>query len=115
LLLGIVLVATGLKKAIPEPLEPLSDATAVALAGGAAMFVAADAVMLRRLGIAQSPLRIAAAVALLATIPLGAWVSVAAQVAAAAAIIAAALTADASSWHPSDDGEVRRAETSHGR
>jgi low temperature requirement protein LtrA len=94
LLLGIVLVATGLKKAIPDPLDSLSDATAIALAGGAALFVAADAAMLRLLGIAQSPMRIGAAAAVLITIPLGAGVSAAAEVAAVAAIIATALAVD---------------------
>jgi low temperature requirement protein LtrA len=90
LLFGVVLVATGLKKAIPEPLEPLSTATAVALAAGAAFFVAADAAMLRLLGIAQRPLRAAAAVAALATIPLGSEVAAVPQVAVLAAIVAAA-------------------------
>jgi low temperature requirement protein LtrA len=94
LLFGVVLVATGLKKAIPDPLETLSGATAVALAGGAALFVAADAAMLRWFRIAQSPPRAAAVVGILATIPLGVWVSAALEVAAIAAIIAAALIVD---------------------
>jgi low temperature requirement protein LtrA len=94
LLFGIVLVATGLKEAIPEPLESLTDATAFALAAGAALFVAADAAMLRVLGIAQTWLRAAASLAVLITIPLGAGVSAALQVAAIAAIIAAALAVD---------------------
>jgi low temperature requirement protein LtrA len=90
LLFGIVLVATGLKKAIPDPLDSFTDATAVALAAGAAFFVAADAALLRVLGIAQTWMRVAASAAVLITIPLGA-VSAALQVAAIAAIIAAAL------------------------
>ena len=94
LLLGIVVFAAGLKKAIPEPLDELRPATAVALAGGAALFVAADAAMLRRLGVRQSPWRVAAALAVLATIPLGVGVAAAAQVAAAAAVIAVALVLD---------------------
>jgi low temperature requirement protein LtrA len=94
LLFGVVLVATGLKKAIPEPLDPLSAATAVALAAGTAFFVAADAVMLRLLRIAQRPLRAAASVAVLATIPLGTEVAAAPQVAAIALIVAAALALD---------------------
>jgi low temperature requirement protein LtrA len=93
LLLGIVLVATGLKKAIPDPLDPLDDAAAVVLAAGTALFVAADTAFLRVLGIAHGPARAAAAVAALATIPLGMTVSAVAQVAALAAIVVLALVA----------------------
>jgi hypothetical protein len=59
------------------------------------MFVAADAALLRVLGIEQSASRAVAAVAILATIPLGVAVSASVQVAAIAAIVAAALAADA--------------------
>ena len=93
LLLGVVLLATGLKKAIPEPLDPLEDATAVALAFGTALFLAGDFVLLRLLAIVQSPLRAAAAVAVLATIPIGAAISAALQVAAIVAIVAASIAA----------------------
>jgi low temperature requirement protein LtrA len=91
LLLGIVFVATGLKKAIPEPFDSLSTATAVALAVGAALFIAADAAMLRLLRIAQGPLRTFAAVAVLAAIPVGVAGVAALEVVVIAAIIAAAL------------------------
>ncbi len=94
LLLGVVLVAAGLKKAIPDPLDSLDELTPVALAAGTAMFVAADAGLLRVLRLEQSASRVVAAVAILATIPLGAAVSAAVQVAAIAAIVAAALAAD---------------------
>ncbi len=93
LLLGIVLVAAGLKKAIAHPLDPLDDFTAVVLAAGTAVFVAADAALLRVLGLARSRARAASAVALLATIPLGLAVSAALQVAVLAAIVTAALAA----------------------
>jgi low temperature requirement protein LtrA len=94
LLLGVVFVATGLKKAIPDPFASLSYGTAVALAAGAALFVAADAALLRFLRIEQSPLRAAAAAVVLVTIPLGTEVSAAVQVAAIATIIAVALVAE---------------------
>jgi low temperature requirement protein LtrA len=93
LLLGVVLLATGLKKAIPDPLDPLEDGTAVILALGTALFLAGDFVLLRVLAVAQSPLRAAAAVAVLATIPIGAAVSAALQVAVIAAIVAASIAA----------------------
>ncbi len=54
LLLGVVLVAAGLKKSIPDPLGDLGWETALALGAGAAMFVAADTAMLRTLRV---PLR----------------------------------------------------------
>jgi low temperature requirement protein LtrA len=94
LLLGIVFVATGLKKAIPDPFDSLSYGTALALAAGAALFVAADAALLRFLKIEQSPLRAAAAAAVLVTIPLGTEVAAAVQVAAIATIIAVVLVAE---------------------
>ena len=63
-------------------------AGAVLLAGGTALFVAADTAFLRLLAIAHSPVRAVAAGAALATIPLGLAVAAAAQVAALAAIVA---------------------------
>jgi low temperature requirement protein LtrA len=94
LLLGVVLVAAGLKKAIPDPSEPLDGFTAAALAGGTAMLLAAAAALRRTLGIARSGALLVAAVAVLATVPLGAGVSSAAQVAAIAAIVTFALVSD---------------------
>jgi low temperature requirement protein LtrA len=88
LLLGVVLVAAGLKKAIPDPLGDLGWETALGLAAGASMFVAADTAMLRVLRIPYGRGRLAAAAGALATIPLG-LVSAAAQVAAIAAIVSA--------------------------
>jgi low temperature requirement protein LtrA len=88
LLLGIVLVAAGLKKAIPSALDQLSSSSSVLLATGTAVFVAADAVMLRVLNVARSRSGAAATVGALATVPLGVALSAAAQVAALAAIVA---------------------------
>src|SRR5829696_2776061 len=88
LLLG-VLVAAGLKKAIPDPLGDLGWETALALGAGASMFVAADTAMLRTLGVPYGRGRVVAVVAALATLPLG-LASTAAQVAALAGIVALA-------------------------
>ena len=90
LLLGVVLVAAGLKKSIPDPLDSLQWETALALAGGSAMFVAADTAMLRVLRIPYDRRRVAAVALTLATVPLG-LVSAVAQVAAIAAIVSGAL------------------------
>ena len=89
MLLGVILVAAGLKKAIEHPLDPLEGFMAVLFAAGAALFVASDSALLRVLRIPGSPAQVAASVAALATIPLGLEVSAAAQVAALAAIVTA--------------------------
>ncbi|HEX7256091.1 MAG TPA: low temperature requirement protein A [Gaiellaceae bacterium] len=94
LLLGVVLVAAGLKKAIPDPSGSLDDFTAVALAGGTAMFLAADAGLRGVLGIGRSRALAVASVVMLATVPLGTAVSAAAQVAAIVAIVTLALVSD---------------------
>jgi len=91
LLLGIVLLAAGLKKAIPDPLGPLSFSSAALVAGGIAVFAAADAALLQVLGIARSCSRVAASTAALATIPLGPTLCAAAQIAALVAIVAGAI------------------------
>jgi low temperature requirement protein LtrA len=94
LLLSIVLVASGVKSAIPRPFEGLPTAFASTLAVGTAMFVAADGVMTRLLGIGRKGRRKATAVvASLATMPVGQAVSAAAQIATLCAILAIATAA----------------------
>jgi low temperature requirement protein LtrA len=70
LLLGIVLVAVGLKKGTGHAYEELTAAQALALGGGAALFLAADVAFRRVLRLGRSVHRAAAAVAALATVPL---------------------------------------------
>jgi low temperature requirement protein LtrA len=91
LLLGIVAMAAGLKKAVGNPYDPLESLIAVELAAGVALFLACEVGFRRRLGIGRSSARIAAAVAALATIPLGTELDAKAQIGALAAIAAAAL------------------------
>jgi low temperature requirement protein LtrA len=91
LLLGIVLVAVGLKKATGHAYDELTYAQALALGGGVALFLAADVAFRRVLRIGRSPHRAAAAVAALATIPLGAEVAAIAQIGVLAAVLAVAL------------------------
>jgi low temperature requirement protein LtrA len=93
LLLGIVAVAAGLKKAIGDPYDPLDTWIAVELAVGAALFVASEVGFRRTLGIPRSGFRLVAAGAALATLPLGTELAATAQIAAIAAICAAALLA----------------------
>ena len=91
LLLGIVAVAAGLKKAIGDPYDPLDSWIALELAVGAALFVACDVGFRRTLGIARSWVRLIAAAAAVATIPVGTELAAAAQVGMLAVIIGAAL------------------------
>jgi low temperature requirement protein LtrA len=91
LLLGIVLVAVGVKKATGHAYDELTYAQALALGGGVALFLAANVAFRRVLRIGRSPHRAAAAVAALATIPLGAEVAAIAQIGGLAAVLAVAL------------------------
>jgi low temperature requirement protein LtrA len=96
LLLGIVLIAVGLKKATGHAYDSLTYAQALVLGGGVAMFLAADVVFRRILGLGRSPHRAAAALAALATIPLGAEVAAIAQIGVLAAVLAVALGGEGS-------------------
>jgi low temperature requirement protein LtrA len=72
ILIGVIVLAGGIKEAIGHMFEPLPIGPAVATAGGLTLYLLGDAWFRRVLGIGPSPLRIAAAVAALATIPLAA-------------------------------------------
>jgi low temperature requirement protein LtrA len=103
LLLGVVAVAAGLKKAIGDPYDPLGDVIAVELGVGAALFLACDVGFRRTLGLTRSEIRLAAAAFMVATIPIGTELSGAAQVGALAAIAALALAVEGSRF-----GRARR-------
>jgi low temperature requirement protein LtrA len=94
ILLGIVAVAAGLKKAVGDPYEPLDAWIAVELAAGAAVFIACDVGFRKTFGIARSHIRLVAAAAALTTVPLGTELGATAQVGVLAAMIAAALAAE---------------------
>jgi low temperature requirement protein LtrA len=88
LLLGIVLVAAGLKKATAHPFDEASTAACVGLGGGVALFLVGDLLFRERLGIAGGRGRAVVAAASLVTIPLG-LVAAELQVAALVALLAA--------------------------
>ncbi len=94
LLLGIVALAAGVKTAIGHPHDTLDGWIAVELAGGVALFAACDVGFRRALGIAGSTVRLVAAAAALATIPLGLTLSASTQVGSLAAVVTAALLAE---------------------
>jgi low temperature requirement protein LtrA len=98
LLLGVVAVAAGLKKAIGDPYDPLDELIAVELGVGAALFFACDVGFRRTLGLRRSEIRLAAAAFMLATIAIGTELAAAAQVGALAVIAALALTVEGSRY-----------------
>jgi low temperature requirement protein LtrA len=96
LVLGIVAVAAGLKKAVGDPYEPLGWWIAVELATGAMLFLVCDVGFRRALGIPGGGTRLLAGAAALATIAIGGELSGAAQIGVLAAIVAGALATEGS-------------------
>jgi low temperature requirement protein LtrA len=90
LLLGIVCIAVGLKKATGHAYDALGTGPALALAGGVALFLVADVAFRMILRIDTGWARRVGAVGALATIPLGTEVAAVAQLAALAAVVALA-------------------------
>ena len=71
MLLGVICVAVGIKKALAGPMDALALAPALALGGGVAMYLAADVAFRRILRIGRGTTRAVLAATALATIPLG--------------------------------------------
>jgi low temperature requirement protein LtrA len=94
-LLGIVAAAAGIHGAIAHPGDPAHLPSAIALAGGVALFLLGIAEVRRCLGIGSPLSRVVAAVAALATIPMGTLVHAGLQLAAVAAVVAAMLIIEA--------------------
>jgi len=90
LLLGIVCVAVGLKQGTRHAYGALETGPALALAGGVALFLAADVAFRAILRIGAGRARAAGALIALATIPLGTAVAALAQIAALVATVALA-------------------------
>jgi low temperature requirement protein LtrA len=95
-LLGVVALAAGLKKAVGDPYDPLDGWIAGELAVGVALFLACDVGFRRTLGIPGGGLRVSAAVAALATVPIGTELAAVAQVGTLAAVVVLCLAAG--SW-----------------
>ena len=77
ILLGVVLLAAGVKKALSSAFVPLHLPQALALGGGVALFLLGDLAFRRVLRIGRPGLRLAAAALALASVPLGLAVAVA--------------------------------------
>jgi low temperature requirement protein LtrA len=94
LLLGIVLVAVGLKKATGHGYDPLSGAQAAALGAGVAVFLLGDIWFRRVLALGRSGWRLVAALGALVVIPTGSQVAAVVELALLVALLAAALAAE---------------------
>ena len=105
MLLGIVSIAAGLEEAIAHAFDPLGFARALALGGGAALFLAGHMWFRRMLGLPFKPWRALALVLALGTIPLGPETSALAQLAVLVAALGLCIAAE----------EVRSEKTTGGR
>ncbi|HKH41685.1 MAG TPA: low temperature requirement protein A [Solirubrobacterales bacterium] len=94
MLLGIVCLAAGLEHAIGHAFDELSFARALALGGGAALFLAGHALFRRMLGLRFKPWRALALVLALGTIALGPATSALAQLAVLVAALAVCIAAE---------------------
>jgi low temperature requirement protein LtrA len=94
ILLGVVVLAAGVTLTIDYLTRPHQVGHAVAVAGGAALFLAGSAWLRQALRIGPIRIRLAGAVFALATAALGAVVSVEAQLAVLLAGIVAMLCAE---------------------
>ncbi|RSM64934.1 low temperature requirement protein A [Actinoplanes sp. ATCC 53533] len=89
MVLGIVVLAAGIKKTVGHAFEPLHWGEAIAVGGGVALYQVGHAAFLLRLGLQGWAHRAVAALVVLATIPLGHVLAVG-QLAAIPLIMAAA-------------------------
>jgi low temperature requirement protein LtrA len=101
MLLGIIVLAAGLKDVVGHAFDPLDLAHALMLSGGVAVFLAGDVLFRRTLQIGPGHLRALAAALALATTPLGPTVSGLAQLVALLLVLAASLSAEATGIRPS--------------
>jgi low temperature requirement protein LtrA len=94
MLLGVVVLAVGIKKTVGHAFEPLHWGEAIVLAGGVATYQIGHAIFLRLLRIHGWLHRVVAALVVLATIPLGHVMALAQLAAIPLIMMAAALIED---------------------
>jgi low temperature requirement protein LtrA len=104
MLLGVAVLAAGVKKSIGQLPEHLAVAPAVALAGGVALFLAGNVAFRAVLRITPLRFRAGGAVAALATVPLGTRVSSLAELFALVLVLVAMLLSEAR-WAPCSQDE----------
>jgi low temperature requirement protein LtrA len=95
MLLGVVALAAGLKKAVGDPYDALGGWIGVELGVGVALFVWSTVGFCWTIGLGTRAVRLVAGGAALATIPIGTEWAAVSQIAALTAIVALALLAEA--------------------
>ncbi|MET8311782.1 low temperature requirement protein A [Micromonospora sp. NPDC005173] len=93
LLLGIIATATGIHGTVAHPGAPAGTATALALSGGVALFLTGTGAARLGLRLGLLPGRAIGAIAVLATVPLGARIAAGVQLAAVIVLLTAMLLA----------------------
>jgi low temperature requirement protein LtrA len=94
MVIGVVAMAAGVKKGIAHAGQPLNVATALALAGGVALFLAGAALLRRALRIGPGRVRAGGALLALATIPLGTGLGAAPELIALVSVFAGTLAVE---------------------
>jgi low temperature requirement protein LtrA len=94
MLVGVIVIAAGVKKSIGHVGDPLGAGPALALAGGVALYLAGDVAFRRVLGIRPVGHRAAAALVALATLPLGIWLAAGVQLVGLVAVLVATIAAE---------------------
>jgi low temperature requirement protein LtrA len=94
MLLGVIVIAAGVKRSIGHVTDRLEPGPALALAGGVAIYLAGDVAFRRVLGIRPVRYRAAAAVVALGTVVLGLRLAAAVQLVALIVILVAMLGAE---------------------
>ena len=95
ILFGIVAVAAAMHEATAHPFHELETSRAITLAGGVAVYLIGDALFRATLHIGRGRWRLACAVAVAATIPLGTAVAATAQIAAIVVLLGACFALEA--------------------
>jgi low temperature requirement protein LtrA len=99
MLLGVIVIAAGVKRSIGHVAEQLGAGPALALAGGVAVYLAGDVAFRRTLAIRPVGYRAAAALVALGTVPLGVRVAAGVQLVGLVAVLVATLVAERR-WRP---------------
>ncbi|MDF5752065.1 low temperature requirement protein A [Spongiactinospora sp. TRM90649] len=98
ILLGIIALSAGLKKAVAHPGDPLTGGAQIALAGGVALYLLGSVAFRLALALPGRAIRTVTAVLILATVPVG-LVTAAGQLVLIAVILIAALALEERSEH----------------
>jgi low temperature requirement protein LtrA len=99
LVVGIIVAAAGMGTAVGHAWDGLHTGSALALAGGVALYLAGDVAFRRAVRIGPSRIRLGAAAVALAAAPLGLWLA-AAEIAALVLVVAAALALEHAATRP---------------